>query len=437
MSNLGRLQGPLVVLDDDPTGTQNVTGVPVVLEATPELIAEAASSGARGLYVLTNSRAHRPERAYALVRDAVSAAVAALGLPRFVLRGDSTLRGHVLEEYRGLCDVVFPRRTPPLLLVPSLPHQLAGRVTLGGIHLIERGGQRIPLHETEYAADPTFAYRDARLLQWAEDRSKGFFDRKAGREVPLEQLRTEGPDAVSATLAELESTGKPAVCAPDVMTLADLELVAAGLRNAEAEGVDVVVRCAPAFAGVIAGTLATENIMTPRAPNGLLVVCGSYVPTTSLQLSALTRAHPSSFVEVDVIALASASPGQEIERVARAAGERLRVGRLAVISTPRERPEELRSLKAGERIAINLARVLRALRPLPEVVLAKGGITSALTARVGLDARIAYVLGPLIDGVAMWSVPRLDGTSTSLVVFPGNVGDEGTLVDLCDRILGA
>src|SRR5206468_11139000 len=103
-------------------------------------------------------------------------------------RGDSTLQAHLLEEYLAVRDVAFPGRTPPLLLVPALPY--AGRITVGGVHLLERDGRRIPLHETEFAADPSFAYDDARLLQWAEDRSGGLFARAAGREIHLDELRS-------------------------------------------------------------------------------------------------------------------------------------------------------------------------------------------------------------------------------------------------------
>src|SRR5438128_6093079 len=203
---------PLIVLDDDPTGTQAVESVPVLLEWDAELVREAAGSGSPSIHVLTNSRAFPPARAAELVRSAADAAFAALGRPRLALRGDSTLRAHLLEEYLAVRDAAFPGLTPPLLLVPALPR--AGRVTVDGVHLLERNGRRVPLHETEYAADPAFAYRDARLLKWAEDRSRGFFRRDAGREVPLARLREEGGGAVAQALLELADDGAPAVCAP-------------------------------------------------------------------------------------------------------------------------------------------------------------------------------------------------------------------------------
>jgi uncharacterized protein YgbK (DUF1537 family) len=227
---------PLVVLDDDPTGTQSVSGVRVLFEWGDPSLIEAALVGRPAVHLLTNSRAYPPERAYEIVAGAARAAVAGLGRPRLVLRGDSTLRAHLLEEYRAVRDVVSPGSAPPLLLVPALP--AAGRVTVGGVHLIERDGIRTPLHETEYARDPSFGYRDAGLLAWAEERSGGFFPRAAGRELGLETLRREGPGAVADALVALAGRGAPAVCAPDAETVGDLELVADGLRLAERAGVE-------------------------------------------------------------------------------------------------------------------------------------------------------------------------------------------------------
>ena len=122
--------------------------------------------------------------------------------PRLVLRGDSTLRGHLLEEYLGVRSVVAPGRWPVLLLVPALP--AAGRITVDGVHLFVRDGVPTPLHETEYANDGVFAYASARLLDWAEERSDGLFRAGDGAELSLAALRAGGPAVVSDALCELE-----------------------------------------------------------------------------------------------------------------------------------------------------------------------------------------------------------------------------------------
>lgn len=421
-----------IVLDDDPTGTQSVEGVPVLFEWSAELIAEAAGD-APAIHLLTNIRAFSQERAREITFGAARAAREALPGARLLLRGDSTLRGHMFEEYEAVSQAAFDGRAPVLLLVPGLP--TAGRVTVGGVHLIEREGRRVPLHETEYAGDGVFSYGDARLLQWAEDRSDGFFVREAGREVPLARLRTEGASAVTEALLAAASEAEPAACVPDAETVEDMELIAEGLRAAEAAGAEVLVRSAPTFVGVLAGNLAHERATPETAPETVLVVVGSYVPTTTRQLAALRDAHPESFLEVDVVALAGDGAEAELSRVAAHAQALLAERRLAIVATPRERPEGTLDLGAGERIAWNLARVLHHLDPKPDAVVAKGGITSAVTANVGLEATRAQVIGPFMPGVALWQVEGRQGTVPYLV-FPGNVGDDGLLREVVDLLLG-
>ncbi len=223
--------------------------------------------------------------------------------------------------------------------------------------------------------------------------------------------------------------------APDAESVADLEVIAAGLEQAEQADVAVVVRCAPTFAGVISGKLARGRVEAPPRGRGLLVVCGSYVPTTSRQLAALVAAHPGTLVELDVLRLASDRPAAEVARAARAARSALARTGLAVLATPRARPAAVADLEAGRRIARNLARAAGEAAGAADVVLAKGGITSHVTAHEGLAARFGRVVGPLVDGVALWRL-EVAGRTLPYVVFPGNVGRETTLLEVVDLILG-
>ena len=76
-------------------------GVTVLLECDADLLTEALTD-ADSVYVQTNSRALHEADAVALVmriKAAGEEAARRLGSPvRFVLRGDSTLRGHVFAE---------------------------------------------------------------------------------------------------------------------------------------------------------------------------------------------------------------------------------------------------------------------------------------------------------------------------------------------------
>jgi uncharacterized protein YgbK (DUF1537 family) len=422
----------LVVLDDDPTGVQTLAGIRVLLDwSDPARIAGSFEAGP-SVHLVTNVRALEPAAARRVVAEAARTAVRAVEDAHVVLRGDSTLRGHLLEEYLGLCDALGLGR-PPLLLVPALPS--AGRITRDGVHLIARNGRFEPLHDTEYAADGVFVYSSARLLDWAQERSRGLFPAAAGRELHLDELHARGAASVTEALRELSRAGRPAVLAPDAVTEDDLATIAAGYASALDAGVDAVVRCAPTFAGILAGSSADGLVPVPRASGATLVVCGSYVAMSTRQLAALAASYPGRVVEVDVTALAGSGSAGEEERAARAASVAIAEHGLAVLATPRERPPGTTELDLGRRIAEGLARTAGHVDPAPSLVVGKGGITSAVTLQVGFAVSEADVLGPVLPGVSYWRADR-DGAVLDYLVVPGNVGDENLLVDLVRAVLG-
>ena len=408
---------------------QTLSGVRVLLSWDAARVRDALERRSV-VHLITNSRALAPAPARVLVEEAARAALDGVPEARIVLRGDSTLRGHLLEEYLGVREVMAPNGWPIHLLVPALPS--AGRVTVDGVHLLERDGRRVPVSATEFARDGVFSYSSSRLLAWAEERSGGLFRADHGREVRLAEMRRAGGPAVARALSELSMAGSPSVVAADAETVEDLALVAEGYRSALDDGADVIVRCAPAFAGVLAGTTARASAEIPAAGNGVLVVCGSYVEQTTRQLARLTAVRPDVLVEADVVALAGANADGEVARLADEASRCLADDGLAVLATPRSRPPGTTSLEAGERIAVGVARAVAAARPRPSVVVAKGGITSAVVLREGIGADEAEVVGPVVPGVSRWSARWPDGRAVDYLVVPGNVGDD----DLLARLVG-
>jgi uncharacterized protein YgbK (DUF1537 family) len=240
---------------------------------------------------------------------------------------------------------------------------------------------------------------------------------------------------VAAALSRLSARGRPAALVPDAERLEDLELIAAGLRDAVTAGALVVVRCAPALAGVLGRATASGHVPPPSRGGGVLVVCGSYVPTTTRQLAALVAAQRIDPVEADVEALAATGADAEVARLARASSESIAGRGLALLATPRTRPAGTDNLVAGERIASGLARVLQHLDPRPSVVIVKGGITSAVTLHEGVGATEADVVGPILPGVSLWAATWRDGTPVDYVVVPGNVGDERLLAELVQQVM--
>jgi uncharacterized protein YgbK (DUF1537 family) len=415
----------LVVLDDDPTGTQAAAGIPVVLDLSPRFLRQwFAGHDPQPVYLLTNTRALDAGHAQDLVAGVCGEIREQWPHARIILRGDSTLRGHLRPEYEGIAGP----GSRVLLIVPAMP--AAGRVTLGGTHYLVTRGRRVPVSQTEYARDKDFGYSSANVLAWAEERSSGMLRRADGRAVPLADLRAAGAPALTAALAELAATGRPAACACDAETTQDLHLIAAGLRRAWQEGLPVTVRCAPPLAAILAGHPAQEMHAPPAAAARILVVVGSYVRASTSQLAEVARRHPGRVVEADIGGLL-ANPQTEASRLAAALADLWRTGPLAVLATPRGAPD---AAVPGIEVARGLAQAVASLPERPAAVVTRGGITSAVTATHGLQARTAWAQGPVRQGIAMWHVDTPEGPLPQLIAA-GNVGEPADLADLLDDMV--
>ena len=417
----------VVVLDDDPTGTQAVARARVLIDTSPGFLETwFAGHAPQPVYVSTNTRALTPAAAREMVAGVAGIARAHWPDAKFICRGDSTLRGHVLAEDQGLAH----ETSPVLLLAPAMP--AAGRITVDGRHYLVTGDHRIPVSDTEYASDPEFGYTDSDILRWAEQRSGGVFAAARGGVVHLAELRAGGAAAVAAALARLAGQARPAAMACDAATDADLLLVAAGIRLAWEHGTPVVVRSAPPLAALLSGLAARGRCNAPSGARRLLVVVGSYVQATTRQLTELGRRYPGQIAQADLPALWQ-DRAREQQRLTVLLEQAWEKGPVAVLATPREKATAPPG--TGLAIAAGLAGVVAALVARPDAVIVRGGVTSALVARDGLGAREALVTGPTGPGIALW---QLDGMvdGIPLLIAAGNVGQPADLADLVDQMVG-
>ena len=402
-----------IVLDDDPTGTQSASDVVVLLESSAALIAEALTD-ADSVYLLTNSRAIAEDDAVALmqqIRLDAAAAAQTLGEDiQFVLRGDSTLRGHVFTE-----TLVFADEKSVILFVPAFPD--GGRTTEGGVHYVRQGSERIAAHLTEFADDPVFPFSTAVMVNYVRE--------KSGRHASLVAL-----DAVRAGAVEnaLLTATPGSVVVPDAVTNDDVRLIARGVEAARARGANIVVRSASPLAAALAHVESDGLLAVPLVPSPVptLLVCGSHTAGATAQLDLVA----ARFGAAVVIPTANAfeNPAETGAAVAEAASQELASRGLTVVTTERSRSAEHNTLDHGRLVMEALTTTVRALLPDVEVVVSKGGITSADVARVGIGATRATVLGQVLPGVSVWKLTGIDGRDLLYVVVPGNVGEPDALV---------
>ena len=432
----------LVVVDDDPTGTQTVYDVPVLLTwSWKDLRAEMAQQ-APAVYVITNTRSMPEDQARAVSRRVGRAIAAAARSSRCAYsvasRSDSTLRGHFPTEVEALAKGTG-ERFDAWLLIPYFGE--GGRVTVGNVHYVLDGGRLLPVGQTEFARDPVFGYRSSDLRSWVEEKTEGRIRAAEVASVGIEDVRA-GPDRVACRLRGLP---QGCVCVVNLLTQRDLAVFVAGLLRAEAAGLRYLYRTASSFVAVRSGlpphpTLRADALGLRRSVGGLIVV-GSYVGRTTRQLDLLLRAHPAEAIEVTPDDLLP--PSRRAAAVARAAAQAeraIRLGREAIVFTCRTRvqgrtPGE--DLWIGRRIAHGLAEIVRRMDAQPRYVLAKGGITSYEVARWGLGARRARVLGQIRPGIPVWRLGQeARAPDCPYVVFPGNVGEDETLLEVVRALQG-
>jgi len=92
----------LVILDDDPNGTQTCHDINVLTVWDRDILVDEFNSQFTGFFILTNSRALPPTEARKLIRTICTSVKEAADIAKrkfeVVLRGDSTLRGHFPDE---------------------------------------------------------------------------------------------------------------------------------------------------------------------------------------------------------------------------------------------------------------------------------------------------------------------------------------------------
>ncbi|MEU1964450.1 four-carbon acid sugar kinase family protein [Micromonospora sediminicola] len=437
----------VVVLDDDPTGTQTAYGVPVLTRWDAAAIAGELSSRPPALFLLTNSRSLDPARAAEINtrtgRQIRAAAESVRSRVVVVSRGDSTLRGHFPDETMALADGLGGG-FDGVLLVPAFIE--GGRVTVDGRHWVADADGWTPVGRTPYARDATFGFDSSDLSDWVAERSGGRIPREAVQLLTLRELRTGGPAAVFRRLSRLRDG---AVCACDAAEQADLDVLVAGVLAAEAAGARLLYRTAASFVRVRAG-LPARNLLTTgelglrrRTGGGGLVVVGSHVPTTTAQLERLLADPTVVGVEVDATLLAGTErqAAAEVDRVATLADHAMAAGCTAVVHTSRRvltAATAARALARSVRISTGLVRIVGRIPARPAFVVAKGGITSSDVAADGLGISRAEVLGQVVPGVPVWRAgmnSRFPGLT--YVVFPGNVGGPDDLLAVVARLGGA
>jgi uncharacterized protein YgbK (DUF1537 family) len=434
----------IVVLDDDPTGTQTVHDVPVLTNCSQDALRQKLQAiideferRTPLFYLLTNSRSLPTTRAVDLALEVGANILKASRKTHrafeIISRSDSTLRGHFPAEVDALADVLEMEQAV-CVIIPFF--QEGGRYTINDIHYVREGQQLVPAAETAFAKDVVFGYRSSDLKRWVEEKTQGRISGTSVQSLSLEEIRKDGPDHI----AEKMTACKPgSVCVVNAADYRDLEVVTLGLLGAQQEGRRFLFRTAASFvrvrAGLRARPLLTADEMNSTGGTGGLVIVGSHVPRSSQQLSHVLQHGNVQSIELNVDKILSPqNRDEEIRRSVEFVENALSQGQDVVVYTSRKlvtgRDNES-SLSIGRQISQGLVEIVSSMGVRPHYIMAKGGITSSDIATQALGIVRAQVLGQILSGVPVWqSGPESKFPDMPYIVFPGNVGSTNAISEV-------
>lgn len=433
----------IIVLDDDPTGSQTVHSCLLLMRWDVQTLRLGLSDISPIFFILTNTRSLTPEQAATVTREVcqnLKIAIETEGTEDFLVvsRSDSTLRGHYPVETDVIAEAVGPFDAH--FLVPAFFE--GGRVTRDSVHYLMVEGAEVPVHETEFAQDSVFGYHHSYLPDYVEEKTQGRIKADTVERFVLDDIR-------QGTRDRLMNLSDNQCVVVDGETQADLDKFAADVLAAAAQGKRFLFRSAASILTSLAD-LGAQPVapadMARYAREGKpgVVLVGSHVKKTTQQLEQLLKEPGIVGVEVDVVHLLEESPAQRqalFNQVSDAVWEVHEAGKTPAVYTTREEltfPDAQTRLRFGAAVSNLLMDIVRAMPGDIGFLISKGGITSNDVLSDGLSLRSARLLGQIIPGCSVVRTPTDHPQFPDLpvVLFPGNVGDANALVTAYQRLRG-
>lgn len=387
------------------------------MAAIVEVLREADS-----VYLQTNSRALNEADAVALAKlikaDGDAAGVILGEAIEYVLRGDSTMRGHIFTE-----TSVFLGANNSIIFLPAYPD--VGRTTVDGVHYVRIEGVNRRADESEFAHDPVFGFKSSTMVDFVAEKSE-----RTGIDFSLTEVR-EGAQALAKNFA---AVAPGSVIVPDAQENSDIEIISDAIKILRRSNAPLIVRSAAPLAASLAGVRSTGLLSAPLKSGkfATLLVAGSHTEGATKQLAQIA----ARWGEPELINTAQAmvNPSKAAESAIAHGRDQLLERSFAIVTSERTRLESHNTLEHGEKVMQAIIAAVQGLCAYADVVVAKGGITSAEVARAGIGATKGWVLGQILPGISVWTLNDRTGRELMYVVVPGNVGDPETLMKVLEIV---
>lgn len=424
----------IIVIDDDPTGSQTVHSCLLLLRWDVETLRQGLRHPAPIFFILANTRSMVEAEAIATVREICHHLKTALALEQIehyllVSRSDSTLRGHFPAETEAIAaefgefDACFH--------APAFFE--GGRITLEGTHYIRDHDQLTPVHTTEFAQDRVFGFQHSFLPAYIEEKTQGAI--AASSVQILDQTLSD--TALQQYLLQLQHNQQVVLNATHQ---SDFDRLTPLLYHAANQGKKFLFRSAASLLTSLAHLDPPPPFNLHKSDRPGIIFVGSHVRKTTDQLTALLQLDTVQGIEIDVHRCQQDGDRQlliaDITPQIHQAFQQQQTPVLYTSRTFHSQANLNQQITFGNHISRFFQEIVTDLPPNLSFIISKGGNTTNLLLSQGLKLQKVNLLGQITAGCCLVQTPSHHPQCPQLpiVLFPGNVGDRQTLKTLYQQL---
>ena len=438
----------IIVIDDDPTGSQSVHDCLLLLNWDYETLLSGIKNSSNLLFILANTRSLSKREVKLRLKEICENLCKIFTSENlqddFILvsRGDSTLRGHnflepdLINKYLGPFDATF-----------HIPAFLEGnRITIDGKHFVNG----VPAHKTIFAKDSIFGYEtnDLKKLLYQKSRSKIKFQNIKN----LNKIENYSRDELIIFMENLINNTHVIV---DIDKYSQLQKFSELIRNL-IKNKKFLFRTAASFLKAISNTknsqknhfyysqLRRRNKLNQFLPG--LIIIGSHIEISTKQLKKLLEVNSCVAIELDVeeFYMVNNLKDDKTQRLKFKKGildfmrEIINDSLVPVLFTSRKVKKfenNLDQMHFYNSLSSFIAELVADIKDEIGYLIAKGGITSNTILNSSFNVDYVYLEGQISSGISLVKVKLFSiNDDLPVITFPGNLGNDNSLVEVWKAI---
>tara|TARA_Y100001970_G_scaffold288643_1_gene416554 strand:+ start:7671 stop:9026 length:1356 start_codon:yes stop_codon:yes gene_type:complete len=442
----------IIVLDDDPTGSQTVYGCSLIIKWDLNTILTALRDSSPLFFILINTRAMNENDAKEVIIEVCNLIKLALKIEELsfndvyvISRGDSTLRGHFFIEPLIINDTIGP--FDALFYIPAFIE--AGRLTIEGIHCLNG----LPLHETSYAKDNIFGFKDSNLVNFLVEKSNSQITKERVKRISKQLLEKASKSRSDFKLLQemIIQFSNFQYVVVDIENYIHMNTFCSLVKSLENKKRFLFRSAASLINGLSRLNKNKLDLLELNKfrvldifnqPKPGIIIIGSHVEIANKQLIAILEEEQCQGIELSVEEIYENINSENGLHKMKAYREYItnkifsifECGKTPILYTSRK---EKRFNSTDQKIifcnnlAIEIALIIRGIYQDLGYIISKGGITTNILLRDGLLLNQVHLQGQIVPGLSL-VYPDVNNSLKNLpiVTFPGNFGQTETLKEI-------